>query len=31
MVDDKDAAPGYVRRVVTGHDAHGKAIVLSDG
>lgn len=23
--------PGYVRRVVTGHDEHGKAIVVSDG
>ncbi|NBO82955.1 MAG: hypothetical protein EBU75_09040, partial [Betaproteobacteria bacterium] len=23
--------PGYVRRVVTGHDASGKAIVVSDG
>jgi quercetin dioxygenase-like cupin family protein len=23
--------PGYVRRVVTGHDADGRAIVLSDG
>jgi len=23
--------PGYVRRVVTGHDSSGKAIVLSDG
>lgn len=23
--------PGYVRRVVTGHDADGKAVVLSDG
>lgn len=23
--------PGYVRRVVTGHDAQGKAVVLSDG
>ena len=23
--------PGYVRRVVTGHDANGKAIVISDG
>ena len=23
--------PGYVRRVVTGHDSDGKAVVLSDG
>jgi quercetin dioxygenase-like cupin family protein len=23
--------PGYVRRVVTGHDADGKAVILSDG
>ena len=23
--------PGYVRRVVTGHDEHGKAVVISDG
>ena len=27
----KPGEPGYVRRVVTGHDAQGRAVVLSDG
>jgi mannose-6-phosphate isomerase-like protein (cupin superfamily) len=27
----KPGEPGYVRRVVTGHDANGKAVVISDG
>ncbi len=31
MEDGKETMPGYVRRVVCGHDAHGKAIVVSDG
>jgi len=31
MVDGRERPPGYVRRVVTGHDADGRAIVVSDG
>ena len=31
MADAKETAPGYVRRVVCGHDDHGRAVVLSDG
>ncbi len=31
MADGKAPNQGHVRRVVTGHDANGKAIVVSDG
>ena len=31
MADGHENSPGYVRRVVSGHDETGKAVVLSDG
>jgi quercetin dioxygenase-like cupin family protein len=31
MTDAKETTPGYVRRVVCGHDDQGRAVVLSDG
>ena len=31
MADSKENTPGYVRRVVCGHNAAGKAVVVSDG
>lgn len=31
MADDKERPLGYVRRVVCGHDAVGRAVVVSDG
>ena len=31
MAGDKETAPGYVRRVVCGHDEQGRAVVVSDG